>query len=882
MCLFFLSSCFQMRLIKLIALNSFFILFINATTLEFEHDDDDDNNNGVCQTGIREDMSNYIYCARQNLTQIPKLVDKISLAFKSTIIYDELVLTENQIEILTQNSFDKNLKVRKVYIDLNPIKKINFNAFDNIRNYLEELYFEKPLFDNLFAVTNNIDYSNSEEEIIDNKKDDKSLFQSSVFKKCGNLRILSIKNYKIFQLDSSEFLRLSKLKKLIIKNSNLNFVSKDAFKGLEDSLIEIDLESNNLNQIPIDAITGLKQLKKLNLAQNQIYNIDISIFYMFSKSLQILDLSYNLIKTVKGVDKKENSSLKTLYLQNNELKWADFMNIIKNLLNLVEINVDFNKLNDIPADNDAYSDALLSYEQTTTLDNLKEVSLQGNNLNDYVLTKFMTNKIMLQNLTHINLARNKLLSIPEQFFTKLNLFNLKMLTLDRNLNLNLLKTTFNGLENSLETLSMNQIGFNFNSIEILNSLKNLKYLKVNGNVQSDSTLSMTRFDVNLIAFDAQNSNLLSIPKFICDSNTIQEIDLSYNKLKTIPETCLENKNSLIKLNLNSNPLKCDCKLNYLKSWLDNKYKANSTSQQDSTLFELLFDWRCSEPLSLKDKNFINLSKNDLKCEFASLLNKRINNTSTTSTSTTTTTTLISSTKQASEFLSYIINEESLFSNTLSVKSLSEVEEELEAKASMGNHVVDSLSNNTYFFIIGGIFGIATLILSILLLIYTIYIKKFDNYYEKTTKLKLAEDQSINSISDPQQPSYLDLSFIEKEASTLNTTATNNSNSSIIELFRKNYCNEKSLTDPNQYLVSQINDNVFNNFMNSDAIKNSRIYNSGNGNLLIIPNNTISSSLSSFSESTTSTNTNAAYPHLSTIPYEYYDSKYALSNFTHYV
>jgi hypothetical protein len=140
------------------------------------------------------------------------------------------------------------------------------------------------------------------------------------------------------------------------------------------------------------------------------------------------------------------------------------------------------------------------------------------------------------------------------------------------------------------------------------------------------------------------------------------------------------------------------------------------------------------------------------------------------------------------------------------------------------------------------------------------------------------EKSIDTAGSLQQPSYLDLSYLQKEPSKVNTTATNNSNSSIIELFRKNYCNnEKSLSDPNQYLVSHINDNVFNSFMNSDAIKNSRIYNSGNGNLLIIPNNTISSSLSSFSESTASTNTNAAYPHLSTIPYEYYDS-----NFTHYV
>ena len=169
-----------------------------------------------------------------------------------------------------------------------------------------------------------------------------------------------------------------------------------------------------------------------------------------------------------------------------------------------------------------------------------------------------------------------------------------------------------------------------------------------------------------------------MPKFICDSNSLQEIDFSYNKLKTIPETCLENKNSLNKLNLNSNPLKCDCKLNHLKTWLDEKYKINSTSQ-DSTFFELLFDWRCYEPLSLRDRNFINLSKSDLKCEFASLLKRTNSTTLTTSmtTTTSTTVTLITSTKQSLSVLSYIINDESLFTNTL---SLSDIEEELEAKA----------------------------------------------------------------------------------------------------------------------------------------------------------------------------------------------------------
>ena len=829
-------------------------IFINAliqtSTINIHQD--------ICQTGIREDNSNYIYCARQNLTQIPKLFDISSITFKSTIIYDELVLTENQIEVLSQYSFDKSLKVRKIYFDLNPIRQISLNSFDNVKNYLEELYFEKPVMD---------------EEM----NDEKSLFQNTIFIKCINLKILSIKNYKIFQLASFELFKLNKLKKLVIKNSNLNYISPDAFKGLEETLIEVDFELNQLNYIPADAIIGLKQMKKLNLAQNQIYNIDLNVFYKLNTNFQTLDLSYNLIKSVTSVDKLQNIAIKSLYLQNNELKWADLMVLLKNLINLTDLNMDFNKLNEIPVDNDDISVLRLppgNGQQIIKVFNLKELSLQGNNLNEYVLEKFMSSEIKLENLTLLNLARNKLLSIPQDFFTDLNLYSLKTLTLDRNLNLNLLNSTFSGLEDSLVTLNMNQIGFSFNSIEILNNLKNLQHLKLNGNPQTD-LFNTGRLNIPLVTLDAQNSNLILLPKFVCDLSSLQELDLSYNKLKTIPQVCLEGKKSLSKLNLNSNPLKCDCKMAYLKSWLDNMYTINMTADQPFDLFELLFDWRCNEPANLKDKNFINLSKDGLKCdgksEFAALIQQSTTitkkvTTTITSTTTTTTTTKLSSIRPTSKFLSFILHDESLISFTNSPS---------EAAASFDNDPVSL--NNSYYIIIGIIFGIATLILSILLLIYTIYIKKFDSYYENSAK-KAAEDADTSKTTSDLtiQPSFYD--YLQKEPSKTNTTS-NNSNSSIIELFRKNNY-DKNIIDSNHYLVSQFNDNLFNNFIHSDAIRNSKIYNSGNGNILIIPNSTISSSFSSFSDSTSSTN--VTYPQLSTVPYDYYDSKYVLSNFTHYV
>ena len=283
-----------------------------------------------------------------------------------------------------------------------------------------------------------------------------------------------------------------------------------------------------------------------------------------------------------------------------------------------------------------------------------------------------------------------------------------------------------------------------------------------------------------------------------------------------------------------------------------------------------------EPINLKDKNFLNLAKNDLKCEFGSLIKKTNNSTSTISSPSTTTTTATTTTIQTSKFLSIIISDddENLISQTLSQSLLIEDEEEELAQPSVEMSGIDSLNaNNSYYIVIGCIFGLATIILSVLLLIYTIYVKKFDSYYEKSAQ-KLAQETKNNSknLANGQQAAYFDLSYLQKDVSTA-TNTTSNSNSSIIELFRKNY-NEKSIIDPNQYLVSQLNDKVFNNFINLDSIKNSKVYNGGNGNILIIPNNT--SSISSCSNSTASSN--LAYPHLSTLPYDYYDSTHAMTNY----
>ena len=94
-------------------------------------------------------------------------------------------------------------------------------------------------------------------------------------------------------------------------------------------------------------------------------------------------------------------------------------------------------------------------------------------------------KFNFAKLKKLNLARNKIRRLPERFFTATNMTQLKTLAMDRNpLDTSLFSmNTFEGAHQSLTSLSMNGIDFEFESpqaIDALNLLENLQSLKLNG------------------------------------------------------------------------------------------------------------------------------------------------------------------------------------------------------------------------------------------------------------------------------------------------------------------------------------------------------------------------------------------------------------------
>lgn len=632
-----------------------------------------------CQSGLREDNTNYIYCARQNLFQIPRFFSSSSL---TNIVYDELVLSDNLIEQIRNDSFSLSFKVRKLYLDNNPLRYIHSKAFDHLRNYLEELYLEFK------KSTNEMEYDESGETGELSDTGDTSLFEASIFQKCFNLKVLSLKSYKISQFKGNMFVKMNKLETLQISNNRIKQLDDAAFVGLEQSLTSLNLDSNYLEWIPSRALERLRRLKRLSLSQNRVRLLHSNAFF-YLNNLISLDLSYNYLNKFdeNAFNGPVQNSLRLLQLQNNELKWAHFIHILYNLHVLQELNLDFNKLglsklNQANKQDDEENLLAMNQNSSFIYLQLNALSLQGNGLTDENLNMFYNSHdydiLLLKqnesstsfssqlkqtfnqnnrkqfkyvNLNKLNLARNKLTAIENDFFMRTNMTNLKHLSLEKNpLNENANEIRFYGLEKSLNVLNLNQVGFNLFSLESLNNLENLENLKLNANSKKSISKKQTQTNngsaktklSNLRSLELQNNNLNELPDYLCDLKSLNDLDLSSNSLTSLNLNCLLFKQDLSvnlkQLNLNNNPLKCDCNLRKLKIWLMRNY--------DKELLDLI-RWQCSDPNDLNGRYFANLELNELNCPLTTLVTKTTKTTtqfaSPTTTSTPISTTLISST-----------------------------------------------------------------------------------------------------------------------------------------------------------------------------------------------------------------------------------------------
>lgn len=203
-------------------------------------------------------------------------------------------------QTLSGKEFEGLGQVQEIHLSLN-FQKVNLSStsFVNVPN-LRVLTLAKSLI----ATALNLD--------------------PSPFSPLSNLTILDLSNNNVANIRENMLKGLVNLKVLKLQHNNLARLWKSANLGgpvlfLKEALnlTTLLMDSNGMDEIPAEALRGLKDLRELSLANNLLNSLKDSIFDDLN-SLQVLFLQKNLITTVRPeVFKIPMSNLSLLVMDKN-------------------------------------------------------------------------------------------------------------------------------------------------------------------------------------------------------------------------------------------------------------------------------------------------------------------------------------------------------------------------------------------------------------------------------------------------------------------------------------------------------------------------------------------------------------------------------------
>ncbi|XP_065076627.1 chaoptin-like isoform X2 [Ochlerotatus camptorhynchus] len=322
----------------------------------------------------------------------------------------------------------------------------------------------------------------------------------------------------INHIDDNAF-RQAKIRELYIRHCGLDFISPDAFAGLETSLQVLDLSGNNLTHLADDLFHDFDYLRFLNLKDNVIKQFDQRNTSPFAGlNLYKLDTTGNQNQpfTLKELSTMKNlRSLATSHLQSMSLNAEDFTDFSPEL---EELKITRAGLKSIK--NRAF----------TNLRGLKRLDLSENRIDSIEANAFNEIGHTLVSLRISHGLGMQLLQIPHESFRQLTA--LEALDLSNN---------------KLKTLNDNSFHFmkNLVSLELHdNQIDSLQ----KGTFQSDIHTKLT-----MISLRYNNLKQMQTHSFV-DLEDLNAIYLDDNRIETIEKRAFMNLDDLKLLNLRGNKL----------------------------------------------------------------------------------------------------------------------------------------------------------------------------------------------------------------------------------------------------------------------------------------------------------------------------------------
>lgn len=431
----------------------------------------------------------------------------------------------------------------------------------------------------------------------------------NVFDNLIKLDFLDLRSNELTELEPGLLKDLQKLTELELSQNNLRSITKESFRGVEN-LQYLTLTLNDLESLSADVFDLLPNLKKLSLGYNRLSTLPATLL---SKNLKLEEFS--LIHNLDLRTLPSNLLSNLPLLESVSLSDCGFTELPASLFsgsnNILEIDLSHNELSSIP-------DTIFQ-DQT----NLQYLKLEFNELEFLPDRLLETNKELIKTLMgynrFVNLTANTFKSLTK--LTDLDLSNNHLHTIHKRaferatklerLYLQNNRLTFHHSLDAYEKYSSESDGTSF---QYLNRLEEL-------NLSNNTITSILRdwiLSAKLSVLDLSYNNLTHLTYRDFDFVQLKiNVDVSHNRIVSVDLTDLEsvikqNKQSdaEIHMNINDNPLNCDCNTLDFSRYLD--------KQLDEAVYRRVKfdveDLMCAEPPNLYNKPVSMVKPKEMLCE----------------------------------------------------------------------------------------------------------------------------------------------------------------------------------------------------------------------------------------------------------------------------
>ncbi|XP_044740186.1 leucine-rich repeats and immunoglobulin-like domains protein 1 [Chrysoperla carnea] len=220
--------------------------------------------------------------------------------FNYTKHLKELLIAGNQIKLITSSTFDNLKELRTLALDSNQIEDIESGAFLQLKSLIKLNLSRNKLKDIKVGTFDSVHSSGTTSDSVDVTSrllelnlsfNQISSLNTAAFDPLRNLITLNLVANGIKKIPDNFFRRMTKLQILDLGYNKIKTLPENVFSPLGNSLVELQLSTNEFEYIKAVVFEPLEKLETLNLKKNQLKVLDVETFNL--PSLRIVNLHSN-------------------------------------------------------------------------------------------------------------------------------------------------------------------------------------------------------------------------------------------------------------------------------------------------------------------------------------------------------------------------------------------------------------------------------------------------------------------------------------------------------------------------------------------------------------------------------------------------------------